>query len=108
MTKKIDRRYLDEHRPAVHTLESFGAFVADYAIREAMDQLDGGQAEVIDVTVPLRIMSRTVRRTLSRADALALGETEAEAADRLGAVEADCLIIEGSLGPVTVTVHLAI
>ncbi|GAA3590871.1 hypothetical protein GCM10022419_087010 [Nonomuraea rosea] len=108
MAKKMDWRYLDEHRPAIHTLESFGAFVADYAVREAMDQIGGGQAEVVEVNVPLRIMSRTVRRTLSAEDATALGETAEEAAGRAAAVDSDCLVIEGSLGPITVTVHLAI
>ncbi|SEG88206.1 hypothetical protein SAMN05444920_106202 [Nonomuraea solani] len=108
MTKKMDRRYLEEHRPGVHTLESFGAFVADYAIGEAIERLDGGKAESVEVSVPLRVTSRTVRRVLSREDAEELGEAAEKANARFGAVLADCLIIEGSLGPVTVQVHLAI
>lgn len=107
MALKMDRRYLEEHMQSAHSLESLGAFVVDFAMRQAIEKIGGKSVEKLEVSVPVTITPVTLRRSLSIEDAAALGEQKSEGRTTRG-ITIDCVSIGVGVPPVILSVHLAI
>ena len=103
---QMDRQYIEEHRRTLFTMESFGAQIADYALRQAMEQVGDGTADSVEVPIVLHVRPQTLRRTLSKDQAARLGDTSTERP--IGSINLDCISVGVPLGPVVVGVHIAI
>jgi hypothetical protein len=106
MAKKLNRQYLEEHRHGAQTLESFGAAVADLAMRMALERIGDEDVESLEFTVPVRIEPRTLRRTLSKDEAVALNDGTTELT--IGPITIDCLTLGYGVPPFVVSIHMPV
>jgi hypothetical protein len=105
MALKFDRQYLEEHRQSIQNAETFGAAVADAALRLAIEKIGDGQFDSVEVSIPVTITPRTLRRSLSSEEAAALGALPGGQPQFGWTI--DCVSVGINVPPVSVAWHIS-